>query len=688
KTQAGAYRRKLESLMVNVDGFGLLPELYYVAKESVDAERKAPKSQKRVANENVPLVWAQSLYVTGLLLDEGYITKDDLDPLVMRRRSRRFTKSQIALVVLAENDDIKQHLAKHGVIAESLADINPVKLISAPHLVQAYSQVGANDTMGLTGRPARRLQSLATSQTYTINGTHCLCLSWLQSEQNGYRSFDTKLTTQNLERELAHIHNHWLSQEVAVFTWMVDQRFCETPGAVEFFDALWQLQLRSQHEHVGYASANLALRAGRDNALYLPNLCLTPFQTRSRELSDYAPKLTREHLIDDVAPLLDAEDDTGLYQAINNLMQGRALDANINNETVNCGGHTRLKDLIKTIYFKAQIKNYWLSARACFAILGHTHIDLGDALTMLAARHLSISIGAKSTNRITLTQAKLNAEIYEDISKVTESALEHTLIQEMLAAIGGLMRTHPDLFKGLGSIQLHNLLHLCCKQDDGEPLTLEGLGAQPPSHILNKIEGILESQRQLFSLGVTQSYNNKRASYSGIANSDAEAAHAIDTDWFEWRVERGLITNFDEDFLLEIWQSLSHAKYIVFGGKDMQDFTLDCELVRSSMTPGEASFAQHIDQLTHHIHPAYFKSAAIETLYGFTHYCSNNPEVFFEQPVVIAQIVEAAAQKLIDERGSEACETRNVDTLLQESPAVLQTYVAKVIAEMAAGNQL
>ncbi|BCD98549.1 phosphorylase kinase alpha/beta subunit [Marinagarivorans cellulosilyticus] len=687
KTQAKAYRQKLESLMVNVDGFGLLPELFYVPTDSVDAERKNPRSQKRVANENVPLVWAQSMYITGLLLDEGYVTKDDLDPLVMRRRSRRFTKSQIALVVLAENDEIKQHLAKHGVIAESLDDINPVKVISAPHLVQAYTQVGANDTMGLTGRPSRRLQSLATSQTYTINGTHCLCLSWLQSEQNGYRSFDTTLATQNIERELAHIHNHWLSQEVAVFTWMVDQRFCETPGAAEFFDALWQLQLRSQHEHVGYASANLALRAARDNQLHLPNLCLTPFKTRSRDISEYAPKLVQEHLITEAAPLFSADSDLALFDAINAFMQGRSLEDNVNDNDVNCGGHARLKDLIKHVYFNAQIKNQWLSARTCFSILGHTHIDLGDALTMLAARHLSISVGDQQKKLITLAQAKPNAEIYKDISEVTESALEHTLIQEVLATIGGLMRTRPDLFKGLGSVQLHNLLRLCCKQEEGKPLSLEELGAQAPSYILNKIETILESQRQLFSLGVTQAYNNKRASYAGIANSDAEAAHAIDTDWFEWRVERGLITNFDEDFLLEIWQSLAQARHIVFGGKDMQDFTLDCELTRSSMTPSEASFAQHIDQLTHHIHPAYFKSAVIEALYGFTHYCSKNPDVFFEQPVVIAQIVEAAAHKLIIERSIDTGETRDIDILLQESPATLQTYVEKAITDMAEAQQ-
>lgn len=686
KDEAAAYRKRLESLMVNVDGFGLLPELYYVPEENVEAERLQPRSQKRVANENVPLVWAQSLYITGLLLDEGFLTKDDLDPLVMRRRSRRFNKTQIALVVLTENNAIKEHLAKHGVIAESLDDIAPVKVISAPHLVQAYSQVGANETLGLSGRPTRRLQSLATSQTYTINGTTCLCLSWLQSEQSGYRSFDASLTIQNLERELSHIHNHWLNREVAVFTWMVDQRFCETPGADQFFEALRQLQLRTQHEHVGYASANLALRAAKNNSLHLPNLCLTPFKSRHRELVDYAPKVKPEHLVASAQSLFGPLDDRELFDALEMFLDSHALTDNINDDAVNCGGKLTVRELLKYIYFNAQIRNFWLSARRCFTALGYSHIDLGDALTMLAARHLNITMGEQNRERITLTQAKPNEDIYADITAVTSCAIEHTLIQEILAIIGGLMRTRPDLFKGLGSVQLHNLLKLCGKSEGKEAISLQALAALPPSEIAKRIEAILESQRQLFAIGVNQAYNNKKASYSGITSSDAEATHAIDTDWFEWRVERGLITNFDEDFLLEIWQSLAQAKTLVFGGRDIQDSTLDCELIRSSMTPGEASFAKHIDQLTHHIHPPYFKSAVIETLYGFTHFCSENSDVFFNEPVVISQIVESAAALLVQERKIDTCETRNLDLLLQESPLVLQQYVAKVMQRMAAAQ--
>ena len=699
REQAKAYRTKLESLMVDVDGTGLLPELYYVGKDNVDAERKNPGSQTREPNENVPLVWAQSLYITGLLLDEGYLTADDLDPLVMRRRSRRYNKSQIALVVLAENDEIKQHLAKNGVIAESLEDIEPINVISAPHLVKAYSLIGANEAMNLTGRPSRRLQSLATSQTYTINGTHCLCLSWLQSEQNGYRSFDANLATQSLERELSHIQNHWLSPEVAVFTWMVDKNFCETPDASAFFETLQQLQLRSQHEHVGYASANLAMRAARNKTFHLPELSLQPLSASGKPISYRAPEINIDSVIDEAQTLMRTQNDKAMFDALNALSTGRTLGNNIAREDATQSSEgISLKTFLEYVYFQAQIKNYWLTARTCFAMLDYTHIDLGDALMVLAARHLSISIGDEQDNRIMLTGAKSNKDIYHDISKVTHSNIEHTLVQEALAAIGGIMRTRPDLFKGLGSIQIHNLLHLCCKIANGEKCTFEGLASLSPSLLFNKIEQVLESQQEQFNIGISQAYNNKHASYSGITNTDAETTHAVDTDWFEWRVERGSITNFDEDFLLAIWQSLSQVEYIVFGSKDMQDFTLDCALTRSSMTPEEPSFARHIDQLTHHIHPTYFKSAIIETLYGFTHYCSENPEVKFTQTVILSKVLEDAATKLknycdnniclpVDVDSFDASLTRDLDALLQASPLVLQQYVYQAIDEIAKNQQ-
>ncbi|KAJ3058775.1 hypothetical protein HK102_010320, partial [Quaeritorhiza haematococci] len=62
----------------------LVPELYIVPRHLIDAEKKNPGSQDRIPNENVPLVWAQSLYILGNLVYEGLIGPADLDPLGRR----------------------------------------------------------------------------------------------------------------------------------------------------------------------------------------------------------------------------------------------------------------------------------------------------------------------------------------------------------------------------------------------------------------------------------------------------------------------------------------------------------------------------------------------------------------------------------------------------------------------------
>ena len=50
-----------------------LPELYLVPEELLALERRNPGSQRRVANENVPLLWTQSLAWLGEMLLEGLI---------------------------------------------------------------------------------------------------------------------------------------------------------------------------------------------------------------------------------------------------------------------------------------------------------------------------------------------------------------------------------------------------------------------------------------------------------------------------------------------------------------------------------------------------------------------------------------------------------------------------------------
>ncbi|MCP8898507.1 glycoside hydrolase family 15 protein [Gilvimarinus xylanilyticus] len=670
-TTANHYRRKIESLMVSKDGVGLIPELYYLPRENIAAEKKKPRSQARLPNDNIPLVWAQSLYYTGLLLDEGYIATTDLDPLHIRRRATRFSRAQIALVVLAENDEVKTTLSQNGVIAESLEDIKPINVITAPHLMDAFTQVGANTALGLSGRPRRRLQSLATSHTYRINGKTCLCLSWLQSEVFDYRVYDAEFLSELLIAEVTHIRKHWTDAEVAVFTLKVNASICAIPNAGLFFQTLKDLQLRTTHEHVGNASASLAVRASRVTKLILPDYCLVPIST-SHGTPQTCPQIPTDALPPEMAKLqqLATSDSSAseLAEGFAQILDSESLDKPVSQD------HS-VRDVLADLYRYARHCNHWALCRLCFAYLDYGHQDLADSLTLLAARHLKIALGDSADAELLINSGLGNQEILDGLDKVFQNPLERSLAQEVIIAVGALLRTQPYLFDGLRSIQLHNFMLLCSHypQNDSES-PIEWLASQPPVYLYKKLRQVFDSQRKVFSQGVNHSFHLDNEQTSLLSDSDAVAANAVDADWFEWRLARGFITRFDDKFLTAIWKSLANAKTLVIGDSS-SDSQIDCELVRSSMTPGEESFAQLIDELTQPLHPSYFKSAVVEALLAFTLFCERHPKVYFDQPVVFSRLLEDAALHWAEQAQQSSEGGRYLDALIQQSPRVLQTAV-------------
>lgn len=677
ESTARHYRSKIESLMVEVDGKKLIPELYYVPHEYIELEKQKPRSQPRVPNENVPLVWAQSLFYVGLLLDEGLVSRDDVDPLQMRRRSRQFNKTQIALVVLAENERVKAQLTQYGVIAETLQDIRPINVITASSLAETFRHVGANRALNLTGRPLRRMQSLATSQSYEINGKQCLCLSWIQNEYNDYRIYDAQLLAQNLERELSHIATHWMSPGIAVFTWMVDEHFCDTHNAEVLFRTLRELQLRTQSEQVGYASAKLAIRASRVNRLTVPEFKLTTVSPRSFDNPLEQMFAKREQLDTRAQALLeclDIESELTCYRTLDVFLNQHSLD------TVLDGGiqPVTVADLVRYLYHQAQIKCYWLLSRFCYASLGQFPLDLTDNLTMLVARHVAVVLGKGRVNTVVIDTPMAYQDLVDTLNKMYFNRLERALAQELLAVLGIIMRVDQRLFEGLRSVMVQNLMMLCAEASDEttEMDILMTAGAMSPARIQAKVRDILDQQHREFTRGLS----------AGFLGRDGESgAHnlaAVDTDWFEWRVARGSITRLDDALLNDLWRSLHSAQTLVFGDRGSQEYILDCEQVRSSMTPGEVSFANHIDQLTQHLHPTYYKSAVFEALYAFTLFCKEHPSARFNTPVVFSQVLERAAKSYIWDAGTGELGKRDLDVLLEQAPHVLQKYVNQVLDDI------
>ena len=657
------YRLKIENIMIEKDGIRLIPELYFVPKESIHEEKKNPKSQKRVANENLPLVWAQSLYYTALLIDEGFIDSEALDPRELRHNTTQFNHAQVALVVLAENREVKQTLADSGVIAESLEDIEPLQVISAPHLVEAYSQVGANHKLNLSGRPKRRLLSLATSQTYNINQQNCLCLSWVQGDQHDdYSQYDVALITRMLSKEISHIRKHWLNSEVAVFTFMVQEKMCRSPQAHLLYKCLQSYQLRVADENIGYASANLAFRASKENNLYIPNLCMSPMSERQEEA---------EHGHDwngECTALLSKLKETETEKAA--LLIAFFVDKPLATVASSTDQKITYLHLLQHIYQDALKTEDWLTARLTFILQGRSKTDLADYLSILSARHFSVIVGSKNSE-FGLHPSLSSEGIVEVLRDASSHPVEHCLLLELLELIGVFQRTRPQLFEGLRSIHLHNLLGLCAKKgkDESHHDFVLKVGALSPFAIFEKVTDIFESLYSHFSSDVKS---------MEIAELKTSAHGAVDMDWFDWHYERGMILRLDRDFLEAIWNSLSLTPQLIFGDASNPNCVIDCRLVQKSMTPGEEIFARLIDTALAQLHPPYFKSAIVETLRAMTAFHQANREKIFESAINLEAILEKAAQRYCRVEHQSQPSVRDIDLFLEEPPAKLAQYFEAV----------
>ena len=680
---AAEYRKKIEGIMIDKDGVGLIPELYFVDDQHVEAERKEPGSQPRVANENLPLVWAQSLYLTGLMLDEGLVTSDDLDPLKMRRRATRFIKAKIALVVLAENEAVKQTLVENGVVAESIGDIAPMRVISAPHLVEVYSQVGANEALGLTGRPMRRLQSLATSQTYEINKEKYLCLSWLQSDVDDYRLRDPLLISNILEREIEHIRKHWINTEVAVFTFMVKSELCSAKNSAELFKTLKALQLKEKNESVSFASSEMAFRASRINELDLPAYCINPAPELVLPPRGVLSEICQSSDISLVNEfnLAFEEDDEKACNVLNELVGSVSAEREISD-----GERTlTFAQFLEYVHEEAIVKGFWLTARHSFIASGRVHDDLGDSMIALSACHLEVAVGYSRDVEQVISGPQTNDEIVKTIQKIARGPIEFSMLQEMLATMGSYARTNPSLFEGMRTVHLHNMLILSAGTDNKELSheELMKLGKQSPAHMFEKVRAILENQRNVFDQGVNFVFCQKDMDSESLLTGGDKTAAAIDTDWLEWRIARGMVPRFEVSFLKDIWQSLGHTPRLVFGDSSNQDCAIDTTLTQSSMTPGEESFARYIDQLAQQLHPAFYRSAIIETLYAYTEFCKEQPQSQFEGELVLGAVFEDAAERYVADNDLCTEQDRKIDLFIQQPPYLIQEYITATLQSAA-----
>ncbi|XP_037921796.1 probable phosphorylase b kinase regulatory subunit alpha isoform X2 [Hermetia illucens] len=210
KAAVADYSSKLESVLVRgEDGISLVPESYAVPNNAVSAEYEKPGSQRREVVGRCPFLWGQSLYILGKLLQEGFLAVGELDPLNRRLGAQKKPDVVVQVVIIAEDNEIRDKLAEHDLHVQTVADVAPIEVQPARVLSHLYTYLGRNRKLGLTGRKSRDVGILSTSKLYSLKDRIFVFTPQNFDYEEYYTTRDPDLLASNFTTNLAFLTNNW-----------------------------------------------------------------------------------------------------------------------------------------------------------------------------------------------------------------------------------------------------------------------------------------------------------------------------------------------------------------------------------------------------------------------------------------------------------------------------------------------
>lgn len=200
----------LDKVIVKTDdGLKLVPEMYSVPSHLVELEYKTPHSQQRDPIGQCPFKWAQSLYIVGRLLQEGFIATGELDPLNRRLSADKKPDVVVQVVILAENKEIQAKFAQHDIHVQTIDQVAPIEVQPARVLSHLYAYLGRNRKLKLSGRQSRDVGILSTSKLYSLHDRILAFIPQFVDQTRYYIASDTLLLLDMFATEIAFLKSNW-----------------------------------------------------------------------------------------------------------------------------------------------------------------------------------------------------------------------------------------------------------------------------------------------------------------------------------------------------------------------------------------------------------------------------------------------------------------------------------------------
>ncbi len=650
------YHAKIQKVLVQEGEFQLIPELYFVPEQAIEAEKEEPGSQARQPNENVPLIWAQSLYLVAQLLQEGFIDRGDVDPMgLSRKRQRRHPVIQIAL--LAEDEALQTELGQRGVETESWDSLHNIRLRLPEDIAAIYEQVGRNDKLKLTGRPQRRMKTMTTSRLYRVAGETMACLSLFFMQREFYLAYDMHFLLARFKSELAYLHRHWNQVGRPTVTVLLTRGLMDKAGD-EFFDFMQQIR-SGEVEGVPVVAKPLKQLIGSASFEQVDNIHDLEFPQASPiadlSMHDRLQGDGPHEALDNVAELeIETEEDldrlrerlTGSgnffeqVEILTNIKRQIGLEGQIklNGTTVSA----RL--LLEEIYQKAGRERLWAVVRQAAALLGKLEVDLQTAVTNILVRHKIIQVGKAYSEASLIRQMIPFDELIDKINTYCRDDIrDRVLTQEVLVYLGLLIKAQPPLFKDLSTIRVSYII-LLLTGDLARRLNLsqdeayERLMHLAPSRIQTGVREALENYQQMgANLNRLEHLQPSTAGRTVTWMPDLNLAELEKpaAGWMAWRQSTGTIGRLSKRFFGQVWEIFSRSKGLIIGDKLDRRNRIDSQIILSEMTPQERAFALRIEHLLNKIDAPEYRQLNMEAIDMIASFMRQNPDLEIEDHLVL-----------------------------------------------------
>lgn len=662
--EARQWRQRLASVSLLVDGQPLLPELYLVPEQSVEAERRQPGSQPRLANPNVPLLWTQSLTWLADLLLNGLITPADLDPSG-RRHAPPLGADQVLVALVPAHGGIAQALRDAGLPVAGDGLPESLRVASSRELAQRMGRVGANGRLGLSGHPPVRMETMATARLYRQGSDGEQALAFLPAvleESTFYLADDPEQLVDAVAAELRLLQRHWRGAGAPLLLIPVGEGLFR--AAPDTFLRLGH-QLRSGLlDGVAVQLAPLAELLNQASWVDLPEEAAVlvaeplPAPVPLRAITTLKPlsaaeelDLEREATGSAVAALADR-----LWQSTSLAEQGevleqltRRLGPGAQLQGPGGGGPVSLANLLEEVYRRALTEGDWSVVRRMAGVLGLVHPQLEDALIDLLVRQKQVVVGRNYTNDSLISEPMGSQAIAAMIRRFSsEDSRDWMLQQELLLALDGLARHEPALLSGSLTLQLGQLLLLLTSElaaeADLSPIdAYEHLCCQPPHAIRRRLTAVLaDVEHARASLQRKEQLHLSGRVRWEVPDPLEELPRG--GDWLQHRQRLGALGLVPRHFYPGIWDLLHHCRGVVIGDKLDKRKRLESQPLLSEKTPGERNFAALVDHLLGKIEAPEYRQLCTETLITLMAFFGANPQVRFDDDLVLDVVIGHAVR--------------------------------------------